>query len=371
MATTTSQLLGRLLDPTDPESSLRQEIGDGGLEHLLTEARRWLKPGETEPEELEADLAELVERIVTAAPVSTRPLTRGDLAQNLRRAMGDTSAAALARDSGVHRNTISNILAADKSPSVDILAAIATALTIPASSLLETTMTWTIDLADDFATTPQGNTVSIIVDPVERSVDDYHVSIGGNSWPGSVHNKLKCMVPVPRGAIGSEVAKVLTARVDLLDAIADEYQGSHWDGSNERGRWGDELMGLLSELAQALKGVRRYWDALEWLDWECANGRVSFAAYVANAIVDAGDFERGLDESLVEFRTEGAIATEEAADALRDFLKRIADEDLETELDDAREEAEPDEDGERDEDAIAQVERVSAQVSVIRRALEI
>lgn len=61
---TTGELLARMLDPSDPEASLRQEIGDAGLKHLASEAREWLRDGETEPPTLETDLAELVERIV-------------------------------------------------------------------------------------------------------------------------------------------------------------------------------------------------------------------------------------------------------------------------------------------------------------------
>ena len=181
-------------------------------------------------------------------------------------------------------------------------------------------MTWKIELDDDFAVTSRGNTVSIIIDPVERTVNDYHVSIGGNSWPWSVYRGLKAMVRVPRGAIGSEVVAVLNARVDLLDAIANDHQGSYWDNNmNKRGKWGDDAMGLIAELGETLEGVKRYWDAADWLDWECYAGVDEFAAKISGEIAGG----HTIDEWLEEFRMDANVDTKEAITELRKFLSQF------------------------------------------------
>ena len=272
------------------------------------------------------------------------------------------SATALANALNVHRNTISNWRG--ELPLVARLALI---------HYMDSTEGWVLDLDDDFAVSPRGNTVSILIDPERRSIDDYHVSIGGNSWPMSVHNGTKRMVQVPRNAVGSDLLDALAANVELLNKIADQYEGTWWSNSHseERGKWGEDTSGLLAALGELLEGVRRYWDSEEWIDWECSQGREEAALTMARTVIEAGTWTAGLDAHLEEFRRDGDIETDEAEREARALLERVSDE-LEDELDSAREDAEPDEEtGERDEDAVEDVEVLLSKVSTLRKALEI
>jgi len=218
-------------------------------------------------------------------------------------------------------------------------------------------LNWHIELDDTFAVTTRGNRVSIIIDPVERTVDDYHVHVGGgSSWPMPVYHRLRLMVRVPAGAIGGEVKRALESNAHLLDAIADAYRGS-----NEVGLWDDDADTsiLADDVAHLLEGVRCYWDAEDWIDWECSQEREGPALAMARAVVDAGDWTKGMDEYLAEFRGEGAIATAEAAREARDLLERVADE-LESDLDSARE-----------DDEHAEAEELRAKVRTLREAMEV
>ena len=68
---TAEQLLGRMLDPTDPEAALRQEVELHGVEGVLEEAKRWLREGEELDSSFEADVR-------LAVSVFERPSTQRD-----------------------------------------------------------------------------------------------------------------------------------------------------------------------------------------------------------------------------------------------------------------------------------------------------
>ena len=67
---TAEQMLGRMVDPTDPEASLRQEVELVGIEGILEEAVRWLRPGEVLAPDFEADVRLVVSMLDT--PNATR-----------------------------------------------------------------------------------------------------------------------------------------------------------------------------------------------------------------------------------------------------------------------------------------------------------
>ena len=67
---TAEQMLGRMVDPTDPVASLRQEVELVGIEGILKEAVKWLRPGEVLAPDFEADVRLVVSMLDT--PNETR-----------------------------------------------------------------------------------------------------------------------------------------------------------------------------------------------------------------------------------------------------------------------------------------------------------
>ncbi len=67
---TAEQMLGRMVDPTDPVASLRQEVELVGIEGILEEAVKWLRPGEVLAPDFEADVRLVVSMLDT--PNATR-----------------------------------------------------------------------------------------------------------------------------------------------------------------------------------------------------------------------------------------------------------------------------------------------------------
>jgi len=88
--------------------------------------------------------------------------------------------------------------------------------------------------------------------------------------------------------VGESLMEFLEGQRGLLLEIDREYQGSHWDGNNHRGRWSNEKW--LSSLSFDFDSVDAYWSASDWfqdgdnlmgLDGEnleeCAESEADFA----------------------------------------------------------------------------------------------
>jgi hypothetical protein len=179
---------------------------------------------------------------------------------------------------------------------------------------------WEIEI-DECSAAARPNTDwhgSLMIDPEKKRIFTYWQH--GNGTPAPFWNgQWKC-VSIPSHQITAEALEHwVQSNLDALLAVASAYRGTHWDGSNHRGKWDDVADDLLWELDEDMKGaeLEQYWSADEWFGTitskEIAAGvaqHASFDAYVdheilvADAKLDRDDVAQCLLERLEQAREE-------------------------------------------------------------------
>lgn len=125
--------------------------------------------------------------------------------------------------------------------------------------------------ADDFDPwTASGAKNILILDPLTPSVYLFrHVGAG---IPMTVHHGTEMALDeVPSTVVSETLVQWLRSRADELLALADRYQGEHWDGDNYVGRWdrsgwcgvAPTEIGLDQAIADGI--VALHWDASDYL----------------------------------------------------------------------------------------------------------
>ena len=115
-----------------------------------------------------------------------------------------------------------------------------------------------------------GVNVRIVLDPEERRV--YSVWAIGAGIPMSVYLRTERVLlsDVNPDIVPGELEAWLREHEDEVEAIADCYRGSEWDGSNHRGRWGDALTDVEFDLESAWYSadLPAYWEAGDYLGYD-------------------------------------------------------------------------------------------------------
>lgn len=104
----------------------------------------------------------------------------------------------------------------------------------------------------------------LYIDPESRHVS--HWAHHGNGTPMPVWHSRAVIIPLPRGAVGSEVRDLLATDGvrTLIEALIGTYQGSRWDGSNHIGQWRDDTTSLACELTELFEDVATYMRAADY-----------------------------------------------------------------------------------------------------------
>lgn len=102
----------------------------------------------------------------------------------------------------------------------------------------------------------------IYLDPVAQTV---YTFLDTNCTPATAyHNIDRRILSVSPNAIASSVYDWLSNVEDTLASLVGEYEGSEWDGNNDKGKWTEAGEELLDYLNQLPREIASYWDAGEW-----------------------------------------------------------------------------------------------------------
>lgn len=101
----------------------------------------------------------------------------------------------------------------------------------------------------------QYTTVTLYLDPEDREV--YTFCCIGSGEPEAAFNHRHISIGgLPGGFVPSTVENFLTLRIDDLNAIADAYEGTYWDGNNHVGRWTEEGIELSNSLSREIQDTK-------------------------------------------------------------------------------------------------------------------
>lgn len=122
--------------------------------------------------------------------------------------------------------------------------------------------------------TASGANNSVYLIPAEEADHGVpQVFVWGNVGSGvperAWHHRWLCVCGVSATAVEASVQDVLRAHEDELLALATEYQGAEWNGSNHVGSWGGEdrcatIDRLCAKISEAMHEAQTYWEASDW-----------------------------------------------------------------------------------------------------------
>lgn len=198
--------------------------------------------------------------------------------------------------------------------------------------------------------TASGANNSVYLIPAEEADGVPQVFVWGNVGSGvperSWHHRWMYVCGVSATAVEASVQDVLRAHEDELLALASEYQGAEWNGSNRVGSWGGEdrratIDRLRAKISEAMSGVQTYWEASDWYgsvsigDVVCSDLSLDdlveheVANAASDATLDSDDVRKWIVGAAEEWLKQHEDSEDDSDAKLRARLRCLLDADLE------------------------------------------
>lgn len=183
-------------------------------------------------------------------------------------------------------------------------------MTNPTTTTNETESTIAIaDFGTGPVTSGEGWSASLYLDPEERKVS-LHTQYGTGT-PRPVGNRRALLITVPARADSEALQEAVEALRGSLEDLMDLYEGTVWDGNNNRGSWagkdGVPAYQWADAIEQELESVPQYWDADSWLEGAWSESRRE----VEQALIEGSDLDALAEEWTCSACCNGALVDQD------------------------------------------------------------